>query len=72
MECVVPPIPGWESAGCNIDTGMPASIIAQMILDGDIKTNGSFAPGPAIPALKFFQELKKRGMVVYQDGAAVC
>ena len=72
MECVVPTVPGWESAGCNIDTGMPASIIAQMILDGNIKTNGSFAPGPAIPAMEFFQELKKRGMKVYQDDALVC
>lgn len=72
MECIVDTLPGWESAGCNIDTGMPASIIAQMILDGRITERGSFAPGPVIPEMEFFQQLKKRGMSVFQDGVAVC
>jgi len=68
MECIVFTVPGWTEAGCNIDTGLPASIIAQMILDGRITARGSFAPDMAVPTDEFFHELKKRGMTVYQDG----
>ena len=68
MECIVSTLPGWTDAGCNIDTGLPASIVAQMILDGRITARGSFAPDMAVPTLEFFQELKKRGLTVYKDG----
>ncbi len=71
MECIVSTLPGWADAGCNIDTGFPASIIAQMILDGRVKERGSFAPDRAVPVGEFFKELKKKGMTVYQDGVAV-
>jgi len=71
MECVVPPLPGWEDAGCNIDTGFPASIIAQMIKDGRISERGSFAPEAVVPEEEFFKELYVKGMIVYQDGAAL-
>lgn len=71
MECHVFPLPGWEQDGCNIDTGIPASIIAQMILNGKIKKYGSFSPDGAVPVDDFFKELKKNGMTVYQDGVAV-
>jgi len=68
MECIVYTLPGWTDAGCNIDTGLPASIIAQMILDGRITARGSFAPDMAVPTGEFFKELKKKGMTVAQDG----
>ncbi len=71
MECIVMTLPGWTEAGCNIDTGLPASIIAQMILDGRITARGSFAPDMAVPTDEFFKELKKRGMTVSQDGKAI-
>ncbi len=71
MECIVMTLPGWTDAGCNIDTGLPASIIAQMILDGRIKVRGSFAPDMAVPTDEFFKELKKKGMIVSQDGNAI-
>lgn len=71
MECVVDTLPGWEDAGCNIDTGMPASIIAQMIKNGVINTRGSFDPGPVVPHREFFKELRKRKMVVYQNGKII-
>ncbi|MEK7610108.1 MAG: saccharopine dehydrogenase C-terminal domain-containing protein [Patescibacteria group bacterium] len=71
MECLITTLPGWQDAGCNIDTGLPASIIAQMVFDGRINTPGSFAPGPVITPLDFFAELKKKGMSVYQDGNLV-
>lgn len=71
LETIVDTLPGWEDAGCNIDTGMPASIIAQMIADGRITARGSHAPGPVVPVGEFFKELRKRGMVVYQDGKVI-
>lgn len=71
MECIVSTLPGWISAGCNIDTGFPASIVAQMILDGRISERGSFAPDAVTPTVSFFQELKKKGMSVFQDGVVI-
>lgn len=71
MECIVPTLPGWEDAGCNIDTGFPASIIAQMIKDGQISARGSFAPEGVVPEEEFFRKLWAKGMVVYQDGLPI-
>ncbi len=67
MECIVPPIKGWESSGCNIDTGFPAAIMACMIKDGIIKERGSFAPEAIVPERPFFAELAKRGLMVYEN-----
>ena len=55
-------------AGYNIDTGFPASIIAQMILSGDIDRAGSFAPEGCVPHEAFFEKLKGRGMTVFMNG----
>jgi lysine 6-dehydrogenase len=71
METIVNTLPTWEDAGCNIDTGMPASIIAQMILDGRISRRGSFAPGPVVTADEFLKELRKRQMIMYCNGQPI-
>jgi lysine 6-dehydrogenase len=71
MECIVPPLKGWEDAGCNIDTGMPASIIAQMILKKEISKPGSYAPEDIVPVTPFFKELRKRKMLVYENGKVI-
>jgi len=71
MECIVSTLPGWTNAGCNVDTGLPASIMAQMIRDGRVTEKGSFVPDGVIPTADFFNELKKKGMTVYQDGVAI-
>ncbi len=71
MECIVSTLPGWTDDGCNVDTGFPASIIAQMIGDGRITLRGSFTPDMAVPEEEFFKELKKKGITVFQDGAAI-
>lgn len=71
MECIVPTLKGWEDAGCNVDTGMPASIIAQMIKKGLIKEKGSFAPENIVPTMPFFDELRKRNMFVYENGKVI-
>ena len=73
MECLVPPLPGWEDAGCNIDTGFPAAIIAQMIKDGRISRRGSFSPEAEklVPVEEFYKELRQRGLLVYQNGKLI-
>jgi len=71
MECIVPPLKGWEDAGCNIDTGMPASIIAQMIFKDIIKKPGSYSPEFIVPVEPFFKELRKRKMLVYENGKII-
>ncbi len=71
MECIVNTLPDWQDAGCNIDTGMPASIMAQMVKDGRITARGSYPPGPVVPTEDFFRELRARSMDVYQDGVLI-
>jgi len=71
MECLASTIAGWESAGCNIDTGFPASIIAQMIKKGIICRRGSFAPEGVVPAKHFFDELGKKEMIILENGRVI-
>ena len=71
MECIADTLPGWESAGCNIDTGIPASIIAQMVINGQIKAWGSFAPEGVVPKEDFFRALKEKQMDVYMNGKII-
>lgn len=71
MECIVPPLPGWEDAGCNIDTGFPAVIMARMIKNRVITRSGSFAPEAIIPEMVFFRELAKKKLMVYENGKKI-
>ena len=71
MECLVPTINGWEDAGCNIDTGMPASIMGQMIFNKIINKSGSYSPEAIVPPEPFFKELKKRKMKVLENGVVL-
>ncbi len=71
MECIVPTLKGWEDAGCNIDTGMPASIMAQMIKRGVIENKGSFAPEAVVPPKPFFKELRRRKMIILENGKVI-
>ena len=71
MECIVQTLDGWEEAGSNIDTGMPASIIAQMIKEKVITKPGSFAPEEIVPPEPFFKELRKRKMDILENGKLI-
>ena len=71
MECLVPPLRGWESSGCNIDTGFPASILAQMIKNGIITERGCFSPEKGIPPDLFFAELRKKKILVLENGQVI-
>lgn len=71
MECIVPTIKGWENAGCNIDTGIPASIIARMVKEKVINRFGVFDPGEIVSGMEFFRELKKYKMKIYLNSKKV-
>jgi lysine 6-dehydrogenase len=60
-DCHVPGIPAWQ-LGVDVDTGCPPSIVAQMILRGDIVVRGVLPPELAVPPMPFFQSLEQRGM----------
>lgn len=71
MECLVPPLKGWESAGCNIDTGFPASILAEMVKRNQITEKGSFSPEIGVPPELFFKELRKKKLRVLENGKII-
>jgi saccharopine dehydrogenase-like NADP-dependent oxidoreductase len=45
------------------DTAVPASIVAQMIMDGEIAARGVMAPESCVEPELFFKELHRRGLV---------
>jgi len=71
MECLVPPLRNWESSGCNIDTGFPASILAQMVKKGIIMERGCFSPEMGVPPALFFKALKKKKMKIFENGKEI-
>ncbi len=71
MNCLVPTLPGWEDAGCNIDTGLPMAIMAQMIKNKVITATGATSPEFVVPPEPFFKELAKYKMLVYENGKKI-
>jgi len=71
MDAMANTLPGWEDATCNIDTGMPVSITAQMIHKGIINQPGFYSPEFIVPPLPFFAELGKRKIWVYENGVKI-
>ncbi len=60
-DCHVPGIPGWR-LGVDVDTGCPPSIVAQMLVRGEIDATGVLPPERAVPPAPFFRTLAARGM----------
>jgi len=56
----------WKVSSGALDTGVPPSIVAQMILDGQISNHGVLAPEACVPTQPFFDELAKRNMLMRQ------
>ena len=71
MDCVAGTLPGWEDATCNVDTGFPAAILAEMILKGEISDKGMFSPEFVIPPEPFFKKLGENQIWVYKDGKRI-
>lgn len=71
MESIIPTLHRWEEAGCNIDTGMPASILAQLVKKGNIVEKGAFSPEKGVPPDIFFKELKRRGIGIFENSKRI-
>ena len=51
----------------GMGVGFPASIVAQMIADGQIKDTGILTPTVHVPSDDFLKQLKSRGIVVEEE-----
>jgi len=56
----------WQLSCGALDTGVPPSIVAQMILSGQISLRGVLPPEVAVEPQPFFEELAKRQIVMRQ------
>lgn len=56
--------PRWNAPAGTVDTAVPPSIIAQMIVNGKIGQKGVLPPEKCIDPTAFFQALKKRKIEV--------
>ncbi|HYY78030.1 MAG TPA: saccharopine dehydrogenase NADP-binding domain-containing protein [Actinomycetes bacterium] len=63
-ECVVVPDPAWRAGAGELDTGVPASVVAQFLGHKLIDRPGVFAPEDAVPPEPYFAELARRHMEV--------
>jgi saccharopine dehydrogenase-like NADP-dependent oxidoreductase len=66
METTVYSHSRWKFSCGALDTGVPPSIVAQMIGSGLIKQRGVLAPEACVPSKPFFDELARRTIVMRQ------
>jgi len=64
-ESLIEPDRGAKMGGGALDTGIPPSIVAQMVAAGEVKGPGMFAPEEAVDPDLFFARLAERG-ITYQ------
>lgn len=65
VECVIRTSDKWGFMAGAVDTGVPPSVVAQMICDGRITKRGAAGPEALVPPIPYFQEIAKRDMPVY-------
>lgn len=65
VESVIRTSRKWGFMAGALDTGVPPSIVAQMICRGQVKERGVLSPEQCIPPILYFKELEKREMPVY-------
>lgn len=63
-ESVILPHPQWKMAAGSLDTGVPLSVVSQMLARRTISQPGVLCPEIGVPPEPFFEELKKRGIHV--------
>jgi saccharopine dehydrogenase-like NADP-dependent oxidoreductase len=64
VESLVRPHPRWKSSAGALDTGVPPSIVAQMMAKNEITARGVLNPEQCIDPRPFFEALAKRGIHV--------
>jgi lysine 6-dehydrogenase len=67
-ESLIEPDRNEGLGGGALDTGIPPSVVAQMIAVGEVKGPGMFAPEDAVDPDLFFERLAERG-ISYSVGA---
>lgn len=65
VESVIRTSEKWGFMAGALDTGVPPSIVAQMICNGQITERGALAGEQCVPPIAYFKELAKREMPVY-------
>ena len=58
----------WKIAAGSLDTGVPLSVVGQMLARGTISEPGVLCPETSVPSDLFFAELERRGMRVQWTG----
>jgi saccharopine dehydrogenase-like NADP-dependent oxidoreductase len=64
MESVIFPRKEWGASAGAYDTGVPPSILAQMIAKGEIPERGVLSPEQCVPPVPFFRALAERNINV--------
>ena len=65
VECVIRTSEKWGFMAGALDTGVPPSVVAQMLCNGTITERGAFGPECCVPPIPYFKEIAKRDMPVY-------
>jgi saccharopine dehydrogenase-like NADP-dependent oxidoreductase len=62
VDCHAAARPAWAASAGDLDTAVPASIVAQMIASGAILARGVIPPEIGVPLPSFLAELRRRGL----------
>lgn len=65
VESVIRTSERWGFMAGALDTGVPPSVVAQMLCNGLITERGSCSAEQCVPPIPYFKELAKREMPVY-------
>lgn len=68
-EMTILPHPEWKIGAGALDTGVPLSVVGQMLAGREITEPGVLCPEKAVPDTLFFRELERRGMWARFDSA---
>ena len=68
VDCHADARPEWAAGAGDVDTAVPASIVAQMIARGRIQARGVIPPELAVPVQPFLDELRRRGLRIVVRG----
>jgi len=71
FDCLIHSLKNWQGIGSDVGTGMPISIMSQMLKNSLTTKPGVYAPEAIIPSEIFFKELAKRKIYVYENGKRI-